>query len=250
MLEFLIFQLSGLMASWGTIACGKQRKTYSHPTKSAILGLIGAALGIDRDDSEQQEKLNHGLQLAVEVFRYEHFLVDYHTTQTAAQSEIKQLKKQNVNLTRKDELSPKKLNTVLSDREYWLDVYYRVAIQIPEFFPWNLTTIQNALRYPKFHLYLGRKSCPVNLPLNPLILSAPEVVTAFNLAEAQLEIPCYFEQDFIKKKCDIFSDQSLISNTTGYKSYLRRDIPANRKQWEFSPREEIMLLGRRASVCG
>ena len=38
------------MASWGEIAVGENRHTASYPSKSAIIGLLGAALGIKRDD--------------------------------------------------------------------------------------------------------------------------------------------------------------------------------------------------------
>ena len=53
MREFLIFRLYGMMASWGDIAVGELRPTFDHPSRSAIVGLLAAALGIRRDEEEQ-----------------------------------------------------------------------------------------------------------------------------------------------------------------------------------------------------
>ena len=47
MAEFLLFQLYGPMASWGEAAAGEVRHTASWPTRSALTGLLGAALGIE-----------------------------------------------------------------------------------------------------------------------------------------------------------------------------------------------------------
>jgi CRISPR system Cascade subunit CasD len=50
MMEYLLFRLYGPLASWGEIAVGESRHTATYPGKSALLGLLAAALGIRRDD--------------------------------------------------------------------------------------------------------------------------------------------------------------------------------------------------------
>ena len=60
MQEFLIFRLYGSMASWGDIAVGEFRPTFDHPSKSAVIGLIAAAMGIRRDEEERQRELAAG----------------------------------------------------------------------------------------------------------------------------------------------------------------------------------------------
>ena len=50
MADFLVFQLYGALASWGDIAVGEYRPSQGHPSKSAITGLLAAALGIERED--------------------------------------------------------------------------------------------------------------------------------------------------------------------------------------------------------
>ena len=58
--EYLLFRLYGSMASWGDIAVGEFRPTFDHPSKSAVMGLIAAAMGIRRDEEERQRELAAG----------------------------------------------------------------------------------------------------------------------------------------------------------------------------------------------
>ena len=80
-MDLLLFRLYGPLASWGEIAVGESRHSANYPSKSAILGLVGAALGIERGDEAQQTSLQNGYQVAVEVFSTGQLLRDYHTAQ-------------------------------------------------------------------------------------------------------------------------------------------------------------------------
>ena len=53
--DYLVFRLYGPMCSWGDIAVGEVRPSTVHPAKSAILGLIAAALGIKRPDTARDD---------------------------------------------------------------------------------------------------------------------------------------------------------------------------------------------------
>ena len=53
-MECLLFRLYGPLASWGEIAVGESRHTAVYPSKSALLGLLAASLGIRRDEEERQ----------------------------------------------------------------------------------------------------------------------------------------------------------------------------------------------------
>ncbi len=81
--EYLVFRLYGPMASWGGIAVGEYRPGEKSPTKSAILGLIGAALGIRRDDAVAQARLRDSYRMATIAHAPGTLLRDYHTTQVA-----------------------------------------------------------------------------------------------------------------------------------------------------------------------
>ncbi|MFD4825139.1 type I-E CRISPR-associated protein Cas5/CasD [Streptomyces rubiginosohelvolus] len=46
----LLMRLAGPLQSWGALGRFDRRDTQPHPTKSAVIGLIAAALGLDRAD--------------------------------------------------------------------------------------------------------------------------------------------------------------------------------------------------------
>ena len=185
MQTWLLFQLYGPMASWGEVAVGEARGTETHPGRSALIGLLAAALGIRRDDEDRLHKLSASFRFAVEVRSSGHFLRDYHTAQVPVQSALKKHPAR----TRRDELLvPKdKLGTILSSRDYRCDAFYRILVEATEQTEWTLDKLEAALLEPIFPLYLGRKSCPVSLPLAPRLVEAPSVVMA--LAQVALRAP-------------------------------------------------------------
>jgi CRISPR system Cascade subunit CasD len=169
-MAFLVFQLYGDMASWGDIAVGEQRPSHAYPTKSAILGLLCAAQGITRDEDAAMVQLNAEVNMAIQVFHRGHFLTDYHTIQAAPQVALKKKA-----YTRKEELDALSRyqaagsgnsGTILSSREYRMEAYYRVALQADAE---RLCTLESALKAPVFVPYLGRKACPLALPLAPYV---------------------------------------------------------------------------------
>jgi len=81
---YLIFRLYGPMCAWGDIAVGEQRPSAGHPAKSAVLGLLAAALGVRRDEEGRQKLLADAYAMAVRVDVSGELLRDYHaiTVQT------------------------------------------------------------------------------------------------------------------------------------------------------------------------
>lgn len=65
MSQYLIFQLHGPMASWGVDAPGEVRHTHELPSRSALLGLLAAGVGIRRDDTERLNAFNRHYSLVV-----------------------------------------------------------------------------------------------------------------------------------------------------------------------------------------
>ena len=122
MAEFLVFQLYGALASWGDIAVGDDRPSLGQPTKSAIAGLLAAALGIKRDDEAVHAQLAHHYATAVCIRAEGEWLRDYHTIQVPGG-------KQTYPTRRQELLSyPRRLNTVLSRRDYRTDAIYQIAV--------------------------------------------------------------------------------------------------------------------------
>jgi CRISPR system Cascade subunit CasD len=170
MRSFLLFRLYGPWASWGEIAVGEVRPSALQPTRSALLGLFGAALGLRREDESGLAALAHTLRFAVFVERAGVPAMDYQTTQAMPP------RRGRTTLTRADQFLERRhrLETILSRRDYRCDALYDVAA-------WHegsdepalpLARLAAALRRPVFTLYLGRKSCPLALPLGPRVVEA------------------------------------------------------------------------------
>ena len=109
MADFLVFQLQGALASWGDVAVGEFRGTRDDPGAAALVGLLGAALGIDRGDDAAHAALRDGYAWAVGTLGGGTLLRDYHTTQVPGRADMKH----RPHRTRRDELSLPKpvLNT-------------------------------------------------------------------------------------------------------------------------------------------
>ena len=255
-MDILLFRLYGAMASWGEIAVGENRHTANYPSKSALLGLLGAALGIERDDEEKQRQLQQGYALAVESFSAGHLLSDYHTAQ------VPDSVGKFTYRTRRDELvlGKERLGTILSSREYRCDALALVAVRALDDAPFSLAEIQEKLLKPVFHLYLGRKSCPLAAPLNPQMLTEqPNFFAAFKAYQHKPMLPTSIASDDSLAKRDYdwlgrpkdrhyyweglpedFSDRpDLLSRR---QTRIRHDQPLSRKRWQFLPRQEHYLF--------
>lgn len=173
--SFIAFRLYGPLAAWGDIAVGEQRPTTPHPSKSAVLGLLAAALGIQRDDDPRHASLASGYRFAVRVDAMGAPLRDYHTSQLAkSTARLRHLQ------TRRDELADRgSLATVLSTRDYRADALYTICLHwraVPD--APQPQSVVAALKEPGFALYLGRRSCPPALPLSPRLIQADDLPTA------------------------------------------------------------------------
>lgn len=233
MTPYLVFQLYGPLSSWGDVAVGERRRSLGQPSRSAVLGLVGNALGVRRDQGSLLHELDTMLGFACRVDGPGRLLTDYHTAQTGAQSDIKHLRLK----SRKTVLEEvgKGAKTVLSSRDYLMDAYFRVAVWERRPACWKLSDVADALRRPASTLFLGRKSCPAALPLSPRVIDANTATQAldqaeFRLSELGLEIP---------------SDGQLRYHWEGGESHhaalqrvTRRDVPRDRATWTFDERDE------------
>ena len=178
MREHLVFLLAAPMGSFGGYAGHERRGSGLVPLRSALLGLIGAALGIERADTQRQRDLR-AYSVAVQSFRRSAALRDYHTVQTVPTAKARQP------MTRLKALGRAggDVNTVITIRDYRSDVLIGAAVWGAG--PWTLSDLADHLRQPRFPLYVGRKSCPLASPLDPKIISAGGPVEAL----ASIAIP-------------------------------------------------------------
>jgi CRISPR system Cascade subunit CasD len=254
-MDYLLFRLYGPLASWGEIAVGATRHTANYPSKSAIIGLLAAALGIKRGDMENQEGMQQGYAIAIEVYAQGSLLRDYHTTQVP-DSVGKVCYR-----TRRDELllGKDRLGTILSSREYRSDALALVAVKALANAPYDLQTIQNHLNKPKFHLYLGRKSCPLAAPLHPQIVSRHDYLEAFKAYEHKSLLPGHADDMGELSKRDTYwlqlgkqrhyywegaaADFSREIDLSRIQTRTRHDQPLSRTRWQFTPRHEHYMAG-------
>jgi len=247
MTSYLVFQLYGPMASWGDVAVGESRVTSTIPSRSALLGLLAAALGLERADESDLNDLSASVRFGVLTLSSGHFLRDYHTVQVPPASALKRRPSR----TRRDELSVPKdeLGTILSARDYRTDACYRVAVERMAGGSIDLETIKNALLKPVFPLYLGRRACPPSLPLNPRIVEAADLLGAFRAALADdrddsTKLP---EADFKLQHLDsrpysLTWEDGMRSGIEPLKSGTRRDQPRTRRRWQFDERVEHQAM--------
>jgi CRISPR system Cascade subunit CasD len=132
------------MQSWGTTSRFDQRDTGKEPSKSGVVGLLAAALGIDRENWNDLEPLTR-LSMGVRHDRQGMPRRDFQTAGCAAADTII-----------KADGSQAKDGGVVSQRFYLADAAFLVGMESEERF--LLERIHSALRDPVWPLALGRKS--------------------------------------------------------------------------------------------
>lgn len=144
----LVLRLEGPLQAWGVQSKLGIRATDREPSKSGVLGLLGAALGMERDDDAQLARLCR-LQMAVRVDRPGTILRDFHT---AGGGSFRGSPRYFVHGTS---------NCVPTTRYYLQDASFTVALSGDDD---ELTRLEAAMRSPRWPLFLGRRSCPMSTP--------------------------------------------------------------------------------------
>lgn len=243
-MDFLVFRLYGPMMSWGEIAVGGERRSARHPSRSAITGLVAAALGIKRDDENRQNDLEDSVGFGLKLLSAGDILKDYHTTQVPkAESKVQYC-------TRRDELNanPAAVSTILSSREYRTDSMCIVALWSQPEAVFSLIQIKAALEKPVFHLYLGRKSCPIACPLQPQLMADTTLRLALDSAlfsplkqyAEQSASDCLSSLKRQSVEAQYFWESCSNVGMDAKMESIRYDRVISRRRWQFAPRTESM----------
>ncbi len=239
-MRFLIFTLYAPMASFGEIAVGERRMSWARPGRSAVLGLVAAALGIDRADEGVHQQLEAGLYYAVRVDAAGRPFIDYHTAQTP------KTRKGRSFATRREELESDDLNTVLSSREWRVDACFTVVLWPRLERTLDLEEIARALRNPRFVLYVGRKAAPLGLPLAPEIVEADTFMAALDARRPNDEERSVLQRigiDGVEPGAIAF-DHDAPGAPVETRVERRRDAVASRVRWQFADRLERVVIPR------
>jgi len=144
-MSVLLMRLSGAMQSWGTKSRFYDRDTEDFPSKSGILGIIGAALG--RDRAENISDLC-GLNIGVRILTPGKLTYDYQVA--------------GVDGFYRASGSVERKSAVPYTKHYIADADFLVGLEGDETL---LKEIEQALKKPYYPLFLGRKSYVPNKPV-------------------------------------------------------------------------------------
>ena len=133
----LLLRLVAPIQAWGSGSKFDIRMTGREPTKSGVLGMLAAALGIRRDDTTALSALT-SLRFGVRVDREGAYLHDFHTAHSEKSSYV-------------------------THRYYLCDAVFLCGLESDD--TESLKKYVFALTHPVFPLFLGRRSCPPTLPL-------------------------------------------------------------------------------------
>lgn len=146
---YLALYFDAPLQSWGYASKFDRRTTLAHPTRSGVIGLLCAAMGIDRSDTQGLARLEQSLGVDVYAFRLGNRLTDYHTVGGGYDPKTEPLR-----ICRK--ASGKIGDTVQTWREYLEDARFGVVVSGSVVL---IDSLADAVRDPVWGLWLGRKSC-------------------------------------------------------------------------------------------
>jgi len=160
--KFILLWLEAPLQSWGYDSKFNRRDTLDFPTKSGVLGLVFCALGAS---GEQIELLSRFAKLKQTVISYRYvkngriqqkqpFLRDF---QMIGAGYNKDDFWENMLIPKKsDGKAPVGEGTKITHRYYLQNVIFSVLLEVPSDLAGD---IGNALKFPAYPLYLGRRCC-------------------------------------------------------------------------------------------
>jgi CRISPR system Cascade subunit CasD len=151
MCNTLLLHICGPLQSWGVQSRAKDRDTGLEPSKSGVIGLLCAALGVSRTDKMLDARVTQLAQLVmgVRIDRAGVLLRDYHTAGKDG------YRRANGSLETK--------TVIVTSRYYLADAAFLVGLAGDDLD--LLKTLHAALCNPVWPLYLGRKAFVPGEPL-------------------------------------------------------------------------------------
>lgn len=149
--KYLALYLDAPLQSWGASSQFDCRTSNSSPTKSGIIGLLCASLGIARSD-EQQIAILASLNMEVYILDPGSRMSDFHTIGADKDNLAGLIKTAN----------EEKGGTVLTYREYLENAKFGILLFGQKEI---IKKCAHALKNPKWGVWFGRKSC---IPAAPI----------------------------------------------------------------------------------
>ncbi len=183
----LAFLIDAPLQSWGASSKFQRRETESWPTKSALIGVLAAALGIDKHATDEVEKLAPIAALTFTVLRWPKShpslrLTDFHTI-GGGYDKSDPVQKLHIPAKAGDR-SP--FGTVITRRTYLTEARFIALFQGDHA---TLEKAATALLDPVWGIWFGRKTCIPATLLSPVIAENPTTALSALATKLDQEIP-------------------------------------------------------------
>ena len=228
----LLLRLAAPLQSWGMDSKFEVRKTNREPTKSGVIGILAAALGIARNDDQALQRLN-ALRFAVRVDQEGQLLVDFHTANNPDPAQVRAARK----------LGRTTDGPYVTNRYYLSDAVFLVGLESGD--EAMLQQLQQALAHPVYPLFLGRRSCP---PTQPFCLGIRPTGLLETLQKEPSLVPDWRRNWLIKARIvtDALPAESVADGISAKSAVVpRRDLPVSfsplHRQFGFRAVQELQI---------
>lgn len=194
----LLLRMAAPLQAWGTESRFNTRQTGTVPSKSAVIGLLAAALGRKRDADLTDLR---ALRFGVRTDEPGTLLRDFHMVHYMKKS---------------------KETADVSYRYYLSDAAFLVGLESEEMS--FLNALEEALKAPAYPLFLGRRSCP---PTLPLVLGIRELPLETALRAEPWQASDSYRQRWLRRHPGESPSLTLLTDAdgTGYGSTVIQDDP-------------------------
>lgn len=205
----LLLRLAAPLQAWGSSSKFIVRSTEREPTKSGVIGMIAAAMGIQRNDDAKKLAPLAQLRFGVRADKEGILLKDFHMVHGYKIADV-------------------------TERYYLSDAVFLAVLECDD--KKLLEEIAAALQKPVYPLYLGRKSCPPTLPV-VLGVKDEDMLTALK------NEPFLYENDRrknIRISYEVSSGGAMVQDVPLSFSQLHR-----KHGWRMK-REELFIVDKNA----
>ena len=192
----LLLRLAGPLQSWGTESRFNTRQTGVTPSKSGVIGLLAAALGLRRDsDLACLRQLRFGVRTDQEGA----LLRDFQTVHI-----------------------PKRNAPEITYRYYLADAVFLAGLESDD--EQYLKDLESALRAPVWAPYLGRRSCP---PTQPFVLGIRSLGLYDALAREPWQVSEWKKAEWARKNAGKMPELPIFmdADASGYGRTVVSDEP-------------------------